>query len=65
MVVAELCRCLDGITLTIEPAAIGLRSLIVAQLAERLGERFERPSTVPAVERRMASGSADRDRLEP
>ena len=38
--VARICRCLDGIPLAIELAAVWLRTLTPAQLAERLDDRF-------------------------
>jgi len=38
--VVELCRQLDGLPLAIELAAVRLRSLSVAQVAERLNRRF-------------------------
>ena len=39
--VARICRALDGMPLAIELAAARLRTLSAAQLAERLGARFE------------------------
>jgi predicted ATPase/DNA-binding SARP family transcriptional activator len=39
--VARVCRALDGMPLAIELAAARLRTLSAAQLAERLGARFE------------------------
>jgi predicted ATPase/DNA-binding SARP family transcriptional activator len=38
--VARICRVLDGMPLAIELAAVWLRTLTPAQLAERLGDRF-------------------------
>ncbi|MFB6841932.1 BTAD domain-containing putative transcriptional regulator [Streptomyces sp. NPDC056361] len=40
--VAELCAALDGLPLAVELAAARLRSLSVDELADGLGERFER-----------------------
>jgi predicted ATPase/DNA-binding SARP family transcriptional activator len=39
--VAQICRALDGMPLAIELAAARLRTLSAAQLADRLGARFE------------------------
>lgn len=38
--VAALCRCLDGIPLAIELAAVRLRSLSAQEIVDRLGDRF-------------------------
>ncbi|MBO0821790.1 MAG: AfsR family transcriptional regulator, partial [Nocardiopsaceae bacterium] len=39
--ITRICRALDGLPLAIELAAVWLRTLNPAQLAERLGDRFE------------------------
>lgn len=54
---ADLCRRLDGIPLAIELAAGRLRTLTIAQVLSRLGDRFEllagRDATVPAHQRTL------------
>ncbi|BCL30070.1 BTAD domain-containing putative transcriptional regulator [Streptomyces aurantiacus] len=59
----ELCRRLDGIPLAIELAAVRLSSLTVAEILERLGDRFRllsgpRSAAVPSVASVPSAASA-------